>query len=326
VTATNPWTVGHPTIGNPTMGRTEWLLVVALSVLWGGSFFFVGVVVKELPPFTIVLCRIGLAAMALLLYVRVSVGAMPVAPKLWGTFVLMGFVNALLPYSLIAWGQQHVDSGLASILVSTTPIFTVVLAHVLTRDERLTVSRVIGVVLGLAGVILLIGPEALRGLGRHGLGQLAVLGGALSYACAGIYGRRLKHLPSVVAAAGTSTCTALLLLPLTLVWDRPWALRPSVIVIGAMLGLALLSTALGYLLFFRILASAGATNVMLVNFLVPVSALLLGTLILGERPDWTVFAGMATIFIGLITIDGRVSARGGRWFSRSRVAVSNSGR
>ena len=308
------------------MGRREWLLVGALSVLWGGSFFFVGVIVKEVPPFTIVLGRIALAAMTLLLYVRLSVGAMPREPRLWATFVLMGFVNALLPHCLIVWGQQHVESGLASILVSTTPIFTVVLAHVLTRDERLTVTRAIGVLLGLAGVILLIGPEALRGLGRHGLGQLAVLAGAFSYACAGIYGRRLRHLPSVVAAAGTSTCTALLLLPLALVFDRPWTLRPSGVAIAAMLALGFLSTALGYLMFFRILSTAGATNVMLVNFLVPVSALLLGTMILGEHPDWLVFAGMATIFVGLLTIDGRVWARGGRIFSRSRVAVSNSGR
>ena len=298
------------------MGRTEWLLVVALSVLWGGSFFFVGVIVKEVPPFTIVLGRIGLAALVLLLYVRLVIGGMPREPRLWATFAATGFVNALLPHCLIVAGQRHVDSSLASILVSTTPIFTVVLAHFLTRDERLTSARVIGVLLGLTGVILLIGPEALRGLGRHGLGQLAILGGALSYACAGIYGRRLRHLPSVVAAAGTSTCTALLLLPIALVWDRPWTLRPSAAAIGAMLGLGFLSTALGYLMFFRILARAGATNVMLVNFLVPVSALLLGTMILGERPDWTVFAGMAIIFVGLITIDGRVWARGARLFTR----------
>ena len=312
-----------PTIGNPTMSRTEWLLVVTLSVLWGGSFFFVGVVVKEIPPLTVVLCRIGLAAVTLLLVVRVSLGAMPADPRLWITFALMGFVNALLPHSLIVWGQRHIDSGLASILVSTTPLFTVVLASLLTREEHLTITRIIGVLMGLAGVVVLIGPEALRGLGSHGLGQLAVLGGALSYAAAGIYGRRLKHLPAVVSAAGTSTCTALLLLPITLLWDRPWTLRPSLVAIGAMLGLGLLSTALGYLIFFRILSSAGATNVMLVNFLVPISSVLLGTLILGERPEWTVFVGMAAIFLGLITIDGRVWSRARRRLGHAEATAGS---
>jgi drug/metabolite transporter (DMT)-like permease len=161
-------------------------------------------------------------------------------------------------------------------------------------------------------VAVLIGPEAWRGLGRHGLGQLAALGAALSYACAGIYGRRFKSLSSVVAAVGQLTGTMVLVLPLALVIEQPWTLRPSPSTWGALLGLGLLSTALASLIFFRILAVAGATNVMLVNFLVPVSALLLGRLVLGERLDWKAFAGMALIFIGLITIDGRLLAHAAR--------------
>ena len=294
------------------MSRTEWLFLVALSVLWGGGFFFVGVVIKELPTLTVVLGRIGLAAVALLAYVRLSGQRMPASRRLWGAFFVMGVLNALLPQALIVWGQTRIDSGLASIFVSTTPLFSVVLAHFLTSEERLTVARVVGVLLGLSGVVVLIGPEALRGLGRHGLGQLAVLGGAFLYACAGIYGRRFRGLPPVITAAGQSTCTALVLLPLAIVVDRPWAYRPSAVAVGALLGLALVSTALANLIFFRILAAAGATNVMLVNILIPVSALLLGMLVLGERPAWAAFAGLACIAAGLVTLDGRLLRLGRR--------------
>lgn len=296
---------------NPTMGLTEWLLLVVLSVLWGSAFFFVGVIVKELPPFTVVLGRMSLAALALISYIALSGGQKAVSPRLWGAFLVMGVLNALFPHSLIVWGQTHIDSGLAAILVSTTPLFIVVLTHSLTSEERLTPTRMAGVLLGLAGGVVLIGPEALRGLGRHGLGQLAVLGAALSYACAGVYGRRFKEMSPVVTAAGQVTATVLLVLPFALIWERPWTLRPSLITWGAMLGLALLSTALAYLIFFRILAVAGSTNVMLVNFLIPVSALLLGMLVLGERLDWTAFAGMACIFTGLVAIDGRLLSRRG---------------
>jgi drug/metabolite transporter (DMT)-like permease len=172
---------------------------------------------------------------------------------------------------------------------------------------------VAGVLLGLSGVVILIGPEALRGMGHHGLAQLAVLGAAFAYACAGVYGRRFKELSPVVTAAGQITGTTALVLPLALVVERPWTLRPTLVTWVALLGLALLSTAAAALLFFHILAVAGVTNVMLVNFLVPVSAVLLGRLALGEQLDWTVFAGMALIFTGLAAIDGRLlSAASGR--------------
>ena len=300
------------TTTNPTMSLTEWLLLVVLSVLWGGAFFFVGVIVKAVPPFTVVLWRSGLAALALLVYVVLCGGQMPATPRLWGAFLMLGILNSLLPHSLIVWGQQHIASGLAAILVSTTPLFSVVLTHFWSHEERITSNRVTGVLIGMCGVIVLIGPEALRGLGHHGLGQLAILGAALSYACGGIYGRRFKALSPVVTSAGQLAGTMVLVFPLALVWEQPWTLWPPLAVWGAMLGLALLSTAVASLIFFRLLAVAGVTNVMLVNFLVPVSAVLLGILALGERLNWTVFAGMALIFAGLLTMDGRLFSRGTR--------------
>jgi drug/metabolite transporter (DMT)-like permease len=311
------------TLMNPTMGLKEWLQLVVLSVLWGGAFFFVGVVVEEVPPFTVVLGRNGFAAMGLVAYLALHGGRMPSRGRLWGAFLIMGVLTSLLPHSLITWGQAHIDSGLAAILVSTTPLFSVVLTHALTHEERLTPARVTGVLVGLAGVVMLIGPEALKGLGRHGLAQLAMLGAALSYACAGIYGRRFRGLPPAVAALGQLTGTTLLVLPLALAFEQPWSLRPTPVAWGALLGLGLLSTAVASLIFFRILAVSGATNVMLVNFLVPVSALLLGGLVLGERLAWTAFAGMALIFVGLITIDGRLLSSGTKLMAgRSKAARS----
>ncbi len=293
---------------NRVMGGREWLLLVVLSVLWGGSFFFSEVALVELRPFTVVLGRVGSAAIALVAFVYVTGRRMPASPRLWGAFLVMGALNNLIPFSLIVWGQVTIDSGLASILNATTPLFTVVLAHVLTRDERMTRNRLIGVLLGLGGVAVLVGPDVLGGLGTQGLAQLAVLGAAASYACAGIYGRRFKELPPAVAAAGMLCGTTVMILPVALILDQPWSLRPSAVTWGAILGLSLLSTALAYLIYFRILAAVGATNLLLVTFLIPVSAVFLGMTLLGERPDASAFAGMALIFAGLAVVDGRLVA------------------
>ena len=289
-----------------TMAGRDWLLLVTLSVLWGGSFFFSEVALGELGPFTVVLGRVGIAAVALVAFVYLSGRRMPGAPGIWGAFLVMGALNNLIPFSLIVWGQVTIDSGLASILNATTPLFAVTLAHLLTRDERMTRGRAAGVLLGLAGVAVLVGPEALGLFGAQGLAQLAVLGAAFSYACAGIYGRRFKGLPPAVAAAGM---VAVLTLPLALVVERPWEASPGALTWAAVLGLALLSTAFAYLIYFRILAAVGATNLLLVTFLIPVSALLLGTFVLGEHPDAAAFAGMALIFAGLAAVDGRLFAR-----------------
>jgi drug/metabolite transporter (DMT)-like permease len=267
---------------NPTMGPREWLLLLALALLWGGSFFFAELALMELRPLTVVLGRVGFAALALWAVLALSGRRLPASPRLWCAFLVMGALNNAIPFSLIVWAQVELDSGLAAILNATTPLFTVLLAHLVTAEERLTWNRVAGVLLGLGGVAVLIGPTALTGLGLAGLSQIAVLAAALSYACAGLYGRRFRGLPPSSAAAGMLTASTVLLLPL-----------------------ALLCTALAYLLYFRILASAGATNLLLVTFLIPPGALLLGAMFLGERPEWTAYAGMALIFAGLAAVDGR---------------------
>ena len=294
---------------NQTMGAREWLLIVVLSVLWGGSFFFAEVALVDLGPLTVVLGRVGFAALALIAYVYATGRRMPGSPRIWGAFFIMGALNNLVPFTLIVWGQVHIESGLASILNATTPLFTVVLAHFLTAEERMTPGRLAGIILGLGGVIVLIGPEALGGIGIQGLGQIAVLGAALSYAFAGIFGRRFKDLPPAVAAAGMVTATTVMMLPLALVVEQPWTASVGVPTWAAVIGLSLLSTAWAYLIYFRVLAAAGATNLLLVTFLIPPSALLLGIAFLGERPDWTAYAGMGLIFAGLAAVDGRIFAR-----------------
>lgn len=295
------------------MGRTDWLFLIALSLLWGGSFFFFKVLVAELPPLTIVFVRVALAASALLVFVYATGRRMPADPRVWGAFAVMGLLNNVVPFTLIAWGEREISSGLASILNATTPIFTVVFASVLTKDERLTPARFGGVILGILGVALLIGPEAVRGLSLTSTAQLAVLGAALLYGLANIFGRRFGALglSPIVTATGQVTTSALVSLPLALAVDRPWtfAHAPSTAAILSLVGIAILCTALAYALFFRILASAGATNVSLVTFLVAPSALLLGIAFLHERPEWTSLAGMAVIFSGLALIDGRLLAR-----------------
>lgn len=289
------------------MGPTEWLLLVTLSLLWGGTFFFVEVALTDLPPLTIVSIRVGLAAIALNALVLATGQRMPSTARQWRQFLTMGLLNNAIPFSLIFWGQTYISGGLASILNATTPLFTVLLAHAMTTDERLTVARFMGVLIGLAGVTVMIGVDALNGLAGSSIGQLAVIAAAVSYGFAGIYGRRFKDLPPLIPATGQVTASALVMLPVALLVDRPGSLGPvSWQTWAALAGLALLSTALAYVIFFRILAVAGATNLLLVTLLIPASAILLGVLFLGERLEVQQIAGMALICLALAAIDARL--------------------
>ncbi|MFC3675138.1 DMT family transporter [Ferrovibrio xuzhouensis] len=291
------------------MSASVWGLLLVLSVLWGGSFFFVGMAVRDLPPLTIVACRVGLAALVLLPVLYLAGLRLPRGGTVWLAFFGMGLLNNAIPFSLIVWAQGQIPSGLASILNATTPISTALVAHAFTADEKLTANRILGVLLGLAGVVILLGPELLlSGLGGNVLAQGAVLLATLSYACAGVFGRRFRRLgvPPLATATGQLVASSSMLLPLALVVDRPWLLPlPALPVLAALAGLALLSTALAYVIFFRVMAAAGS-NVNLVTLLVPVSAILLGVLVLGENLVPRQIAGMAVIALGLLAIDGRV--------------------
>lgn len=300
------------TISRRPMNLREWAMLLALAAVWGGSFFFNGIAVQELPVFTVVGFRVTLAALILLAILRLRGERMPRGRQVWAAFLGMGLLNNAIPFSMIVWGQQHIASGVASILNASTPLFTVIFAHVLTRDERMTTGRLAGVAIGFAGVAVMIGPAALRDLGVQVAAQLACLAGAVSYAFAGIYGRRFRAMgiSPISTATGQVMASGMILLPLVLLVDRPWTLAaPGPAAILALIGVAAISTALAYVLYFRILATAGATNLLLVTFLIPVSAILLGTLFLDETLLPRHLAGMALIGAGLVTLDGRLWAR-----------------
>jgi drug/metabolite transporter (DMT)-like permease len=291
------------------MSARVWLWLLTLSVLWGGSFFFAKIAVGELPPLTLVLGRVGLAALVLNAILGPRRLTNRCAP--WRSFVVMGALNNALPFALIFWGQTRIASGLAAILNATTPLFTILVAHLATSDEKLSANKIVALATGLAGVALLVGPDALSHATSGLWGQAACLGAALSYAIAGVYGRRFRSMgiAPMEAVAGQLTAASLLILPIMLVVDRPWLHVPSAggEVWSALAGLALLSTALAYVLYFRILAASGATNLLLVTFLIPVTAIVLGAAFLGERLEPRHFSGMTLIGAGLAIIDGRLA-------------------
>lgn len=293
------------------MTPSVWTMLLVLSVMWGGSFFFIEIAITGLPTFTIVVLRVGLAAIALHLMLALYGRHVPGGFDVWRTFLTMGFLNNVVPFVLIVWGQSTITSALASILNATTPLFTVVVAHLWTEDEKLTVSKAVGVLIGFAGVVVMVGAEALEGIAGDVLAQLAVLCAALFYAFSGVYGRRFRRLgvSPIDSAAGQLTASTVMLLPLALLVDRPWTIPPPGMQVWfAVAGQAILSTALAYLLFYRILAVSGATGIMLVTFLIPVSAIFLGVTFLGEALEPVQVGGMILIGFGLAAIDGRAAA------------------
>jgi drug/metabolite transporter (DMT)-like permease len=302
------------------MSSAEWSMLIGLSVLWGGSFFFVAVAVREVPPLTLVLLRVGLAALVLNLVLRLLGTSLPRTREVWIAIAVMSVLNNVVPFSLFMWAQTQLTGGAAALLNATTPLFGVLVAHLLTRDEKLTWARFAGVALGLGGVVVMIGPSALGGIGHQAAAELACLLAALTYALAGIWGRRFARLSisPLQTAAGQVTVSTLVLLPLALLVDKPWSLPvPGAWTMAAIVGLATLSTALGYILYFRILATAGATNLLLVTFLIPVSAIVLGASVLGEALGPQQLGGMALIGAGLAAIDGRLTRLAGRrWRTR----------
>lgn len=292
---------------SPSMTAKTWGLLLLLGLIWGGSFFFARIAVQHVPPFTLVFLRLSLAAAALHLYLRGGLGLYGALRSRWREFLAMGLINNALPHTLIFFGQTEIGAGLAAILNATTPIFTVLIANKLTADEKLSSTKLLGCLLGLAGTAVLIGPSALL---PHAIPLWAVILpvlAAVSYGFAGTYGKRFKGLPAPVTATGQLTASTLIMLPVALLADNPWTLAvPPLTSVLSILALALISTAFAYILFFRIMAIAGATNTSLVTLLVPPSALLLGMLFLGERMEVTDIAGMTLIGAGLVVLDGRL--------------------
>lgn len=292
------------------MRQADWIRLVILSILWGGSFFFVEVALRGLPVLTIVWTRVALAALILACVMRLAGTRFP-GRALWPALAVMGLLNNVVPYTLFVLAQGQISGALAAILNATTPLFTVLVAHLATRDERITPAKAAGLGLGFAGVVVMLAGAEIAG---GAAAKLACLAAALSYACAGVWGRRFGALGAapLATAFGQATAAALILLPLWLWVDAPWGQAwPGLEVAGAVVGIASLSTALAYLIYFRLLASAGATNLLLVTFLIPVSATALGVALLGEGLLPQHLAGFGLIVAGLAAIDGRA----GRWLA-----------
>jgi drug/metabolite transporter (DMT)-like permease len=291
------------------MSNSDWARLLALSLLWGATFFYVEIALTALPPLTIVLARVGLGALALALVLRLRGIALPRGARLWAAFLVMGVLNNVVPFTLFAGAQAQIASGLAAILNATTPLFTILVAHLLTGDERITPAKAAGLAIGFGGVVVLVGGVALAPVGAAVvLAYLACLAASVSYAFAAVYGRRFARagVAPLQVAFGQVTASALVLAPLVALVDAPWRLgMPPAQVWAALAGLSVLSTAVAYGLYFRLLASAGPTNLLLVTFLIPVTALALGIGVLGERLEPRHIAGMALIAAGLVAIDGR---------------------
>lgn len=298
------------TVSQQKMTTATWLMLLLLGLIWGGSFFFARVAIPYVPPFTLVFLRLSIAALALHLYLRGNLDIYRHLAANWRSFLLLGLINNAVPHTLIFLGQTHIGAGLASILNATTPVWTVIIANRLTDDEKLTGTKLAGCLTGLLGTIVLIGPSALSTSSIPLWAVCLPILAAVSYGFAGIYGKRFKGIPAPVTATGQLTASSIIMLPASLLIDHPWNLAmPPVGALAAIVALALISTAFGYILFFRIMARAGATNTSLVTLLVPPSAILLGALFLNERLHATDIAGMTLIGLGLVILDGRLIAR-----------------
>jgi drug/metabolite transporter (DMT)-like permease len=297
------------------MRAIDWLLLVFLSVLWGATFFFIAVANPEVPPFTLVLARVGVAALVLVPIVFLAGHRLPATWAGWRLFVVQGIVNNVIPFTLMVYGQHHIASGLAAVLNATTPLFALIVAWMF-AGESMTSNKLAGVLLGVAGVAVLVGPEALGSNASSVIGMLCILGAALSYAISALWMRRLRHIQPLVSSAAQLICSTAMMLPLAALFESFWLLPvPGVPAVLAVLGLAIVSTALAYIVFFRISASAGPANVMLVTLLIPVTATALGVMILGETLTLNQVAGALVIASGLVVIDAvwcSVCARPGR--------------
>ena len=289
------------------MGLAEWAMVCALSLIWSVSYLFNAMALRSFAPLTLVALRLSLGAIALWLIAGAVKYPFPRDPRLWLRFVAMGILNNAIPFTLIVWSQLHIPAGLASVLNATTPLFTVLVAHAFLHDEKLSPGRLAGVTVGMAGVAMMVGSDAFAGLDLTVGAQLAALAASLSYAFAGVFGRRFSATPPMITAAGQVTASSFLLIPLALAVETPWLSPPPPLEAwAAVAGLAVLCTACAYVLYFTVLRRAGATNILLVTLLIPPSAIALGILFLAERLTLAELTGLLAIGSGLAMIDGRL--------------------
>ena len=292
------------------MSARDWAKLLLLGVIWGGSFFFVHIAVAEIAPLKLVLFRVMIAACALHVYLLVRGPSFRLALPLAGILFGLSLLNNVIPFSLIFLGQTELGAGLASVLNATTPFWTLIVANMMTSDEKLNWNKLAGIALGICGTAVMIGPGLVAGLGGPVWAKLALIGASLSYALALMVARRLRGVPPAIVATGQLTASTIIMIPIVLIVHGTGGLfAASAGTWAAVFALALISTAFAYLLYFGLVASAGATNTSLVTLIVPASAILLGVTFLGEHLEAFELGGMALIALGLVTIDGRLFRR-----------------
>jgi len=293
-----------------TLSRQSWADLALLSLIWGGSYLAFSLALREIGVFTTVAFRVGGGAVLLWGYIMIRRLPVPRDLRIWGAFAVMGILNNAIPFTLIAWGQLYVPSGLASILNASTAVFGIVIAAIVFSDERLTARKLLGVGLGFAGVSATIGLDVLREFNLTSLAQIALIGASISYACAGSWGRKMmSDLPPQVSAAGMTTMATLFMVPMALYVDGRPTLNYGIATWGALIQLAVFATAWAYLLYYRILNTAGSGNLLLVTLMVTPIAIALGAVVLGEELNASAYVGFGFLAAGLLVIDGRILQR-----------------
>ena len=286
-----------PPIRQPAAIDTARLL--SLGAIWGSAFLCIEIALTGFAPLTLAAGRIALAALALIMATRLAGIRLPTDARTLRLLAVIGFFNTALPFVLISWGQQHIDSAMAAILMATGPFVALILSHLFTRDDRLTLPKLAGMLMGFAGVALLVGIDAVAGAKAGVLGQLSVMGAAACYALSGVLTRRVAHVPPLANAATVLITATLYMVPLALLVDRPWQAAPGLEAVLALVFLGLLPTGLAYLLRFQIIAAVGATFMSQVSYLVPLFAVLWGWLFLSEIPATSGWVALALILAGI---------------------------
>jgi drug/metabolite transporter (DMT)-like permease len=291
----------------------ELTLLLALATLWGGSYTLIKLGVATIPPITLIAARTGIAGLLLLVLMRLRGARMPTDLSTWRRFLVQACLNSVVPWTLIAWGERQVDAGLATILNSASPIFTFLITATLTRHEAVTVRKLSGVVAGMAGIWLIVGIDALHGLGEGILAELAIVAATICYACAAIFSRGFKGLDPMAPAAGSLLAGAALLIPASLAFEQPWTLSPSAGSIAALLILAVLSTAIAFAIYFRLIQTLGSVGTTAQAYLRVPIGVALSVLLLGERLSPTAWIGLTCVVVGVaaMSIPARTAAKAG---------------
>jgi drug/metabolite transporter (DMT)-like permease len=286
---------------------TELALLLALATLWGASYTFIRVGVATIPPVTLIACRTLIAGLLLLVIMRWRGVKMPLDAVTWRRFLFQACLNSVIPWIMVAWGAQTLDAGVSTILNSTAPIFTFFLTFAVTRHEAVTSRKLVGVVAGMAGICLIVGVQALSGFGKELAAQIVMILAAICYAGAAIFGRGFRDLDPMVPAAGSLLCGAAILIPVSLVAERPWTLQPSTASLLALLALAAFSTALAFVIYFRLIRTLGSVGTTAQAYLRVPIGVAVGVLFLGEQLSSTAWIGLAGVVVGVaaMTIPGR---------------------